>query len=189
MEKKRVILITDGDDTAKAAVQHVANELHGYLLTQSAGNPTKLTGAEMVKAILEAPLDFIFVLFDDCGHDKEGPGESALKTVVHDSRIETLGALAVASHSFDHEWTRVDVSIDRLGRLTPYGVDKSGIQELELERIRGDTVYLLDQLNIPIVIGIGDIGKMGGRDDPSRGAPITRRAVDLILERSGGHVR
>ncbi|PMU54581.1 stage V sporulation protein AE, partial [Pseudomonas sp. GP01-A3] len=39
-------------------------------------------------------------------------------------------------------------------------------------------------LNIPLVIGIGDIGKMGGRDDIEKGSPITRKAIEYILERS-----
>ncbi|MEH7515810.1 stage V sporulation protein AE, partial [Gottfriedia acidiceleris] len=38
--------------------------------------------------------------------------------------------------------------------------------------------------NIPFILGIGDIGKMGGRDDIEIGSPITRKAIEYILERS-----
>lgn len=31
---------------------------------------------------------------------------------------------------------------------------------METGRINGDTVYCLDQLDVPIIVGIGDIGKM-----------------------------
>ena len=51
----------------------------------------------------------------------------------------------------------------------------------------GDTVYCLDELDVPIVVGIGDIGKMAGKDDYESGSPITKQAVELILERSGYH--
>ncbi|MEG3070546.1 MAG: stage V sporulation protein AE [Candidatus Syntrophopropionicum ammoniitolerans] len=36
--------------------------------------------------------------------------------------------------------------------------------------LRGDTVEIVDQLNIPLIIGIGDIGKMNGADDVKKGA-------------------
>lgn len=46
-------------------------------------------------------------------------------------------------------------------------------------------MYSLDQLDVPIIVGIGDIGKMGKQDHYSKGAPITKKAVQLVLERSG----
>ncbi|HEU5140908.1 MAG TPA: stage V sporulation protein AE, partial [Bacillales bacterium] len=48
----------------------------------------------------------------------------------------------------------------------------------------GDTVYVLDDLNLPIVVGVGDIGKMDNQDTVEKGCPITRQAVELVLERS-----
>ena len=45
------------------------------------------------------------------------------------------------------------------------------------------TVYCLDQLDVPIIVGIGDIGKMNRKDDVEKGSPITMKAVELILER------
>ena len=82
------------------------------------------------------------------------------------------------------EYTKVDVCLDRFGHRTAYGVDKEGFPEMDLHRINGDTVYILDQLTVPIVVGIGDIGKMGGFDDIQKGCPITTKAISLILSRT-----
>ncbi|MCD8508944.1 MAG: stage V sporulation protein AE [Bacillus sp. (in: Bacteria)] len=182
--KKQVILITDGDDSARAAVKHVADSLDLHFLAESSGNPSKISGSELIKLIQKAKKDIVLVMFDDCGFPDEGPGEHVLTQVVISPHLEILGAIAVASESFSHEWTRVDVSIDRNGTITEYGVDKGGIIDTEKGRIRGDTVSVLDQLALPIIVGIGDIGKMGNRDSVERGAPITKLAVELILERS-----
>ncbi|MGG1675077.1 stage V sporulation protein AE [Neobacillus sp. NRS-1170] len=183
--RRRVILITDGDEYAKKAVEHVAKEIGGRCLSMSQGNPSKLTGAELVRLIKKTPHDPVLVMFDDSGIVGEGYGENALKYVALHKDIEVLGIIAVAAKSHHEEWTRVDISIDRDGELTPYGVDKYGIPELEIGRINGDTVYCLDELNVPIIVGIGDIGKMARRDSYKIGSPITKKAVELILERSG----
>lgn len=185
--RRRVILVTDGDDYARRAVEYVAKEIGGRCISYSHGNPSTLTGPEIVKLIKKAPHDPVLVMFDDSGIVGEGAGESALKFVALHKDIEVLGVIAVAAKSRHEEWTRVDVSIDREGELTPYGVDKYGIAELEIGRINGDTVYCLDELDIPIIVGIGDIGKMARRDSYKLGSPITKKAVEIILERSGFH--
>ena len=69
--------------------------------------------------------------------------------------------------------------------LTEYGVDKFGLPDGEIGRISGDTIYCLDDLNVPVIVGVGDIGKMCGNDEWERGSPITKKAIQLILERSG----
>jgi stage V sporulation protein AE len=185
MKKRRVILVTDGDEFAYRTIQYIAGQIGGRCISRSHGNPTKLTGEELVELILQTPYDPVFVMFDDCGAIGEGAGEQALQYVATHEQIEVLGALAVASNTHKHEWAKVHVSIDRDGNVTEYGVDKEGIPELEVGRINGDTVYCLDQLKIPIIVGIGDIGKMGYRDHIKHGSPITRKAVEFILERSG----
>ncbi|ABO67582.1 stage V sporulation protein AE [Geobacillus thermodenitrificans] len=187
MKKRRVILVTDGDEFACQAIERVAADLGGRCISCSQGNPTKLSGEQLVELILKTPHDPVFVMFDDCGAIGEGAGEEALRYVATHEQIEVLGELAVASNTHRREWTKVHVSIDRDGLITEYGVDKEGIRDLDVGRINGDTVYCLDQLNIPLVVGIGDIGKMGYRDNAKNGAPITRKAVELILERSGGY--
>lgn len=183
--RRNVILITDGDEYAYRAVAYVAKQIGGRCIAQSQGNPTKLSGSKLVELILQTPYDPVLVMFDDSGLVGEGAGEEAMIYVAKHKQMNILGALAVAAHTRHNEWTRVDISVDSQGNLTELGVDKSGIPELEVGRINGDTVYTLDTLSIPIVIGIGDIGKMGGRDDVKIGAPITMKAVQVIIERSG----
>ncbi len=182
---KHVILITDGDQYAREAVENAAKLLHCGCISQSAGNPTVLSGQDIVSKILKAPTDPVLVMFDDSGFNGKGQGEQALEYVASNKSIHVLGVLAVASNSANHEWTRVDVSIDNTGQLTEYGVDKEGLPDLELGRISGDTVYVLDRLRIPLVVGIGDLGKMRGMDTIEKGTPITVSAIKLILERSG----
>ncbi|GIN60673.1 stage V sporulation protein AE [Robertmurraya siralis] len=186
-ERKRIIIITDGDEYARKAVEHVATEIGGRCISMSHGNPTALTGSEMVALIKKAPYEPVLVMFDDSGLVGEGYGESALKFVAKHPDIEVLGVLAVAAKTRQAEWTKIDVSVDRYGELTPYGVDKYGEAELEIGRLNGDTVYSLDALDLPVVVGIGDIGKMAGKDSYEIGAPITKKAIEIILERSGFH--
>lgn len=183
--RRRVILVTDGDEYAQKTLEYIAKEVGGRCISKSQGNPTTLTGNEMVEYILQSSHDPVFVMFDDSGYLGEGAGEHALKFVATHPKIEVLGIIAVASKTHQTEWAKVDISIDRDGNLTEYGVDKSGLTEYDIGRINGDTVYCLDELDVPIIVGIGDIGKMARKDDIKMGAPITRKAVDLILERSG----
>lgn len=190
MEKKRkVILVTDGDEYALKTVQFVAMQIGGRCISQSQGNPSLLSGKQLVNLILQTPYDPVFVLFDDCGYLGEGAGEKALIYVANHRQIEVLGVIAVASNSHKDEWAKIDVCIDRFGELTEFGIDKNGLQELEVGRINGDTVYCLDQIDVPVIVGIGDIGKMAGKDDVSKGSPITMKAVEIILERNGWNDR
>lgn len=182
--KKRIIFITDGDLYALRVVEHVAKIIGGRCISQSWGNPTKKTGEELVEMIRNTPHDPVLVMFDDCGFKGEGPGEQAMRIIHKQEDFEVIGAVAVASKTHFAEWTKVHCSIDRYGELTEYGIDKSGLPDLETGRINGDTVYILDELNLPLVIGIGDIGKMAGYDSVEKGAPITLKAINLILERS-----
>jgi len=183
--RRRIIIITDGDEYARRAVEHVAAEIGGRCITMSHGNPTMLSGAEIVKLIKKAHHDPVLVMFDDSGFVGEGYGERALKYVAQHPDIEVLGVLAVAAKTRQAEWTKIDISVDREAELTPYGVDKHGIQELEVGKLYGDTVYCLDELDVPIIVGIGDIGKMSKKDHYEAGAPITKKAIEIILERSG----
>lgn len=183
--RRRIIIVTDGDDYARRSIEGVAAEIGGRCISMSHGNPSSLKGPDLIKLIKKAQHDPIIVMFDDSGYVGEGYGEEALKYVATHPDIQVLGVIAVAAKTKDAEWTKVDVCIDREGVLTPYGVDKYGIPELEIGRINGDTVYCLDGLDIPIVVGIGDIGKMAQHDHFERGSPITKKAVEIILERSG----
>ncbi|KOP83304.1 stage V sporulation protein AE [Cytobacillus solani] len=183
--RRHVVLITDGDDYARKSIEHIANEIGGRCISLSHGNPTTLDGALIVKLIKKASHDPVFVMFDDSGFVGEGAGERALKYVASHKDIDVLGIIAVAAKTRQAEWAKVDVCIDRDGEITPYGVDKYGLQEMDKGRLYGDTVYCLDEIDVPIKVGIGDIGKMAKKDHYENGSPITKKAVELVLERSG----
>lgn len=187
-QRRKVILVTDGDHIAQKVVEKVARDIGGRCISLSAGNPTPLVGSQIVELIQMAPYDPVFVMFDDNGNFGRGRGEHAIEYVVKHPDIEVIGAIAVASNT---RWVRgasVRYSVDNRGRLVEEAVDKDGYAHVDLEnRIYGDTVDILNSLQVPNVIGIGDIGKMEGRDSLSQGCPITKKAVQWILERSGAH--
>lgn len=186
MQRRKIIIITDGDEVALAAVQHVAKKIGGRSLSRSAGNPSPLDGPQLVQLILQAVRDPVLVMFDDNGDVGAGRGEQAIEYVLSHPQIEVLGALAVASRTHMAKGINVNCSVDNLGRIVPEAVDKHGFASAALDgRIYGDTVDILEKYQIPNVIGIGDIGKMLGRDSLRLGCPITSKAVGWILERSG----
>ena len=186
-EKRNIIIITDGDEYAKRTIEHVAKEIGGRCISASYGNPSRISGPDLIKLIQSAAHDPVLVMFDDSGLVGEGTGERVMKYVAEHPGIHLLGIIAVASKTKQAEWTKVDVCVDREGNLTEFGVDKFGVPEMDVKRINGDTVYCIDSIQAPIVVGIGDIGKMAKFDDISIGSPVTLSAVRLILERSGYH--
>jgi stage V sporulation protein AE len=148
---------------------------------------------ELVELIKKAACDPVLVMFDDCGDVLEGAGERALRVVANHPDVEVLGVIAVASNC-DRGWgAPVDVALDRYGQPVDHAVDKYGRVHSEMPlHIFGDTVGVLRELDVPVVVGIGDLGKMGNNDLPERGAPVTRKAVELILayyERARGGER
>lgn len=189
-KQRRVILVTDGDEVAIKALESVAKQIGGRCITASGGNPTPVTGEEIVKMILSTPYDPVLVMFDDNGNCGTGNGEKALKYVVEHPEIIVLGVLAVASNTPCVEGVEVNYSISNKGNITQYRVDKKGnIIKDSTTKVIGDTVDILRKLDkIPIIIGIGDIGKMNGKDHLRYGVPITRKAIEFILERSE-HIR
>ncbi|QDI89900.1 stage V sporulation protein AE [Salicibibacter halophilus] len=180
---KRIIYVTDGDAAAARAVTTAAKSIGIGCLTLSAGNPTTCTYEQLLESIAEVSGEIAVLLFDDAGQAYEGRGEELMVRLANEEGIKVIGALAVASTERSGDWTKVDVSVDRYGKLSEWGVDKEGFRDIEENRVHGDTVYSLDQLSIPVIVGIGDLGKMGGRDHPKRGAPVTATALQVIIER------
>lgn len=184
--RRKVILITDGDNVARQAIEEVARNVGGRCISLSGGNPTPLSGEEIVQLILQAAYDPVLVMFDDNGFKRHGVGEQALEAVANHPAIEVIGAVAVASHTDSVDGTLVDLTIDNKGNMIHDEVDKAGDALLGSQPvIHGDTVDVLNKLNIPMVVGIGDIGKMKGHDNFRSGAPITTKAVQQILEKNG----
>lgn len=187
-QRRKVILVTDGDHVAQKVLETVAREIGGRCISLSAGNPTPLRGNQMVELIKMAPHDPIIVMFDDNGDFGKGRGERAIEYVVKHPDIEVIGAIAVASNTRWVKGAAVAYSIDNQGQVVAEAVDKDGCANPELaHHIYGDTVDILNALHVPNLIGIGDIGKMHGQDSLQNGCPITKKAVQWILERSGSH--
>ncbi|MFZ5647761.1 MAG: stage V sporulation protein AE [Bacillota bacterium] len=184
--KRKVILVTDGDMVAKRAVEAASHEIGARCISCSAGNPTRLSGEQLVSLIKTTPHDPVVVMLDDKGYHGQGKGERALEHLATHPEIEVLGVLAVASNTEFTGAVDVDCSITSSGQISAMAVNKSGqVKEDLTTHLTGDTVENLDRLNIPVIVGIGDIGKMYGADDPDRGAPVTTKALKEILNRSG----
>ncbi|MFA4885081.1 MAG: stage V sporulation protein AE [Desulfotomaculaceae bacterium] len=181
--KRKVILITDGDRIAKKAVETAAQNVGARCISCSAGNPTTKSGEELVDLIKTAPSDPVVVMLDDRGYNGMGRGETAMAYIANHPEIEVLGVLAVASNTENVRGCEVDLSINRNGDFIEGPVDKMGWPAQTV--LEGDTVEVINKLNIPLVIGIGDIGKMDGVDEAEKGAPLTTRALKTILDRSG----
>lgn len=185
-EKRDVIIITDGDEVAKKAVEEVAKNVGGRCISRSGGNPTPLTGEEIVEQIKLAKYDPVLVMFDDNGNGSEGDGERALEIVANHPDVNVLGIVAVASNTPMVDGVDVDYCVNIRGEVTDFAVDKDGVEiSNQQAHINGDTVDVLQRIDAPLVIGVGDIGKMQGHDHYIHGAPITTKAVQMILERSG----
>lgn len=182
-EKKRVIILTDGDETAYDALSEACRDLQCHPLKASVGNPTPLSGEELIAAIARAPGEPVVVMVDDRGDARRGKGERALDALISAPELDVLGVVAVAANTHPVKGVEVDVSVDQDGHIIEHAVDKAG-REVSGRRLKGDTVDVLDSYQGPIV-GLGDPGKMDGHDALSRGVPATRRAIEEILQREG----
>jgi stage V sporulation protein AE len=187
-EKVRVILVTDGDRCAQHVVENIAAELKLRCISASAGNPTPISGEEIVDLLKTVPHDPVLVMFDDRGRRDKGLGEQALEYVANHPDIEVIGAVAVASNTTGIEGVAADACINDCGEIVGTSVDKNGqVRGAHCMKpvVNGDTVDVLNTVDVPVIIGVGDIGKMDKADDIRRGSPITRKAIEEILKRSG----
>lgn len=182
----RVILVTDGDQVARGVLEEAARRLGLRCISASAGNPTPLSGPELAELILQAVHDPVLVMFDDRGNPGRGPGEEAMAYLCRHPDLQVLGAVAVASNTRRARGVRVDASVTRDGRVIPGPVDKDGYPRSRDKVLKGDTVDVLRDLRLPVVIGIGDPGKMDGADCLAKGSEVTVRAIQEILNRTVG---
>ncbi|NLW46949.1 MAG: stage V sporulation protein AE [Firmicutes bacterium] len=188
MTTRKIIIITDGDRVAQEVVEKVAQNVGGRAVSMSAGNPTPVSGSEIAAAIKETPHDPVLVMVDDCGSRYQGSGERALEELANDPELDILGIIAVASDTAKVEGVPVEVSVSREGKLVSTPVDKNGNPEAEGHtKLEGDTVDVINRLRVPIVVGLGDLGKMDDADLVEEGAKITTQAVEEILKRSSCH--
>jgi stage V sporulation protein AE len=182
MKKRKVILITDGDSIAQQAVEEAVKSIGGRCISKSAGNPTPRPGSELVELIKQTPHDPVVVMVDDRGHTGMGRGEEAMDYILNSKDLEVMGVIAVASNTKQVNGIRIDCSVDKKGKITGYAVDKSGNIKSD-KIIKGDTVDVLNDINVPMIVGVGDPGKMDGCDSIEVGAPIITRAMEEIISR------
>ncbi len=185
VNKPGVILVTDGDSMAKKAVEAAAANIGGRCISASAGNPTGLTGAEIVERILQAPYDPVVIMVDDRGEKGAGSGEKALAHIARSDKVDLLGVVAVSSNGKDCRGIDVSCSVTSDGDIIESSVDKSGT-ELSSNSICGDTLSVLRGMKSMTIVGMGDPGKMDFKDDAEKGAPVTTKALEEIVKRSKG---
>lgn len=185
LSRVRVIIVTDGDETAKKAIEVAAQALSLFPLKITAGNPTRLTGKEVLNYILQSPYEPVVVMVDDNGEKGMGPGERVIEYLLScPEQVKILGLVAVASDA-RVEGVVVDRSVTYDGRVTIKPVDKYGREEkIGHYRLEGDTVEVLRKHSRSLIIGCGDPGKMNGYDAIKHGAAITRKCFQEILEGS-----
>ncbi len=185
METHEVIVVTDGDPIACEAVKVAAADLGLHVIAASGGHPTKLTGQEIAKLVTTADTSPVVVMLDDRGDQLRGNGETALVELIRCEQITVIGAVAVASGTKLVQGVHVDVSVNKDGQMVREPVDKNGrVITKKNALLRGDTVDVLDTLDIPIIVGLGDPGKQHHHDDVRLGAPLTKMALNEILKRS-----
>lgn len=181
----RVILVTDGDKVARRTLEYAAQQLGLRCISASAGNPTPLSGPELVLLIQQAAHDPVLVMVDDKGYPGQGNGERALEYLCRAPEVQVLGAVAVASDTRHARGTPVDVSVTRDGKVVEHPVNKEGLPTPHKRFLIGDTVDVLRNLRLPVVVGMGDPGKMDGADCLERGCAVTLKAIQEVLKRSG----
>ncbi|SEF54765.1 stage V sporulation protein AE [Caloramator fervidus] len=178
--KKKVIIVTDGDLMAQRAVETAAKNIGARCISRSAGNPTVLSGEEIVELIKQTPYDPVVVMVDDRGNTHKGDGETAMEYILNSNEVEVMGVIAVASNTNQVRGVKVDISIDKDGNVTYQAVDKDGIPKHN-KVLKGDTVDVLNDYDV-LVVGVGDPGKMNGCDDVEFGAPIMTKAMEEIIK-------
>lgn len=178
--RRRVIIVTDGDIIAQKAVEEAARNVGGRCISRSAGNPTFLSGSTIRQMIKIARYDPVVVMADDRGHIGMGLGEKVIFSILEDEEIEVIGVVAVASNTQNAKGIKVNCSVDKYGNIVKSAVNKYG-NALSTRIIIGDTVNMLCYANIKYIVGIGDPGKMDGKDNARLGAPIVTKALEEIL--------
>jgi len=183
MNKRKVIIVTDGDIAAKAAVEIAALNIGGECISYSAGNPTVLTGQQIVELVKAAEKDPVVVMVDDKGYKGKGAGEAAMEVLLNNDDIEVLGVVAVSSDGKDCNGIKLTCSVTREGKVIEGSVNKKGIATRN-GKICGDTLSILRGRKDLVIVGIGDPGKMDFYDSIEKGAPITTKALQEVPKRS-----
>lgn len=184
MGKRKVIIVTDGDMVAREAVEKATANIGGRCISSSSGNPTVLNGEEIVARVLMASFDPVVVMVDDKGAIGKGSGEAAMDFLLKSSEVEILGIVAVSSLGKDCGRLSVGASVTKDGKVVRNIVNKHGDITYR-KKMCGDTLSILKSRKDLFIVGIGDPGKMDYRDEAAKGAPVTTKALKIILEHNG----
>lgn len=180
LKDKKVIVITDGDRIARKAVEFAAGNVGARCISLSAGNPTPITYDKLLSCIKEADGDIVVCMVDDKGCTHKGMGETILEQLITKNDVDVIGVVAVASNTENVAGIKPDFSITNNKQVVDCSVNKFG--EPVEDKIYGDTVDVLKKLDVPLIVGLGDPGKMNGLDTCGRGAPITTMALKSIID-------
>ena len=180
--KQQVIVVTDGDTTAYRGIHAACQELGLTVVKATRGNPTPISGQQLIDAILAAGDDThtpVVAMVDDRGESGIGRGERDLAAILASDQLEVRGVIAVAADTRGVAGVVPDLSVDKRQRTVRRAVNKRG--QVDGSVLRGDTVDVLRNFPAVPVVGLGDPGKMGGSDDASHGSPVTLRALRAIV--------
>ncbi|MEG3070545.1 MAG: stage V sporulation protein AE [Candidatus Syntrophopropionicum ammoniitolerans] len=125
-DKRKVIIVTDGDRNARKAVEIAARNVEARCISCSVGNPTRQTGEELVELIKTAPADPVVLMLDDRGYCGMGNGERALAYISRHPDIQVLGVLAVASNITGGGGCTVDLSVAGNGEIVREASEQGG---------------------------------------------------------------
>ncbi len=188
---RRVVIVTDGDCKALDAVERAASNIGARCISLTGcrnQEDARWTPEEVEELILSTPRDPVVLMVDDEGRQGEGWGEQILRQISESEHLKVVGVIAVASDMEQGTPVNVDVAVTADGEVIRAAVDKRGARDhLNRTELRGDTVENLEALEIPLVIGLGDPGKMNFADDAKAGAPITTKALELALQIHHAH--
>ncbi|KOF55943.1 MULTISPECIES: stage V sporulation protein AE [Clostridium] len=179
---RKVIIVTDGDSIAQKVIERAAAKTGCRTLSISSGNPTKITGNEMVRLIECVKNDPVIVMADDRGDTGRGNGEKVIDYLIKSREIDVMGIIAVASNTKNASGIKVNCSINRDGKISENSVDKHGNITMSKVLI-GDTVNTINPSSVNYVIGVGDPGKMRCNDDIESECFILTKAINIIISK------
>lgn len=183
---RRVVVVTDGDCKALAAVERAAENVGARCISLTGcrhRDDARWTPEEVEELVLSTPRDPVILMVDDEGRQGEGWGEQILRRLCNSQQLKVVGVVAVASNMDGGTSVDVDLAVTADGQVVQEAVDKEGKRDaLHRKALKGDTVENIHALEIPRVIGLGDPGKMNFADDAKAGAPITTKAIEMALQ-------
>lgn len=179
---RKVIIVTDGDSIAKKVIEKAAVKVGCRTLSISSGNPTRISGEDMVRLIQCVKYDPVIVMADDRGNTGRGNGEKVIDYLIKSREIDVMGIVAVASNTRNASGIKVNCSINKNGEISKNSVDKHGNTKMSKVLV-GDTVNTINPSSVNCVVGIGDPGKTECDGNMDRECSILIKAINVIINK------